>query len=201
MQPRNSDRHLSFNTEIQALLKSDNPDAYSILTYIKRCLKQFNLSQLYQPNEILNETYVRAIKSIESGKKIENCLAWIRGTAFNIIREFSREAQRSHLVEPNSRWLEVTLESVQCNVTESEIEEDFKAILMALKAMNPADCKILCLKYVEGMSWKKISKLLIEQGEEWQTEETLRQRASRAKKKLRQIFHSIKQPTSVSTQL
>lgn len=192
MQIKNADPYQSFNAEIQALLQSKNSDAYSILTYIQRCLKQFNLSQLYQPNDILHETYLRGINCINSGKKIENCLAWIRGTAFNIIREFNREAQKSHLVEPNSIWQEVALESAQGYVMESELDEDLKAILMALEVMNPENFKILRLKYVEDMSWKEISRLLVAEGEELQTEETLRKRASRTKKKLRQIFHSFK---------
>ena len=201
MQLENSDHHQSFNAEIKALLQSDNPDAYSLLTYIQRCLKQFNLSQRYHPNDILNETYVRGINCLKSGKAIKNCLAWIKVTAYNIIREHSRDAQKSHLVEPNSAWLETALQSAQGNVvTEIEIEEDLEDILRALEAMNPADFKILRLKYAEEKSWKEISEFLVGEGEEFQTEEALRQRASRTKKKLRQIFHSFKQPTSVISQ-
>ncbi|MFB2838457.1 sigma-70 family RNA polymerase sigma factor [Floridanema evergladense] len=196
MQLKNSDRHQSFKAEIQALLKSDNPDAYSILTYIQRCLNQFNLSQRYHPNDIFHDAYLRAIDGLQAGKKIENCLAWIRGTALNIIREYHRDAQKSHLVEPNSAWLETALQSAQGNfITEIEIQEDLENVLRALEAMNPEDFKIIRLKYVEGMSWKQISKLLFEQGEELQTEETLRQRASRAKKKLRGNFHFFKECT------
>lgn len=201
MQLENSDRHQSFDAEIKALLQSDNPDAYSILTYIQRCLKQFNLSQRYHPNDIFHDAYVPAIESLLAGKKIENCLAWIRATALNIIREHNRDAQKSHLVEPNSVWLETALQSAQGNlVTEIEIEEDLEDVLRALEEMNPDDFKILRLKYAEEKSWKEISKLLVEQGEELQTEEALRQRASRTKKKLRQIFHSFKQPTSAISQ-
>jgi RNA polymerase sigma factor (sigma-70 family) len=204
MQLENSERHQSFDAEIKALLKPDNPDAYSLLTHIQRCLKQFNLSQRYHPNDILHDTYLRAIEGLEAGKKIENCLAWIRATAYNIIREYSRDAQKSHLVEPNSAWLETALQSAQGNsVTEIEIKEDLEDVLRALEtieAMNPADFKILRLKYAEKMSWKEISEFLVGEGEVLQTEEALRQRASRAKKKLRQVFHSFRQPTSVFSQ-
>lgn len=204
MQLENSDRHQSFDAEIKALLQSDNSDAYSLLTYIQRCLKQYNLSQRYQPNDVLNETYIRGIYYLNSGKIIENCLAWIRVTALNIVREYSRDAQKSHLVEPNSAWLETALQSAQGNsVTEIEIKEDLEDVLRALETievMNPADFKILRLKYAEEMSWKEISEFLVGEGEELQTEEALRQRASRAKKKLRQVFHSFRQPTSVFSQ-
>lgn len=178
----------AFDQEFNTLLNSGSPSANSMLAFIKRSLAQFNLSNSYSITWVLNEAYMRGVKLITAGERIEKPLAWVRVTAYNIIREQSREIQRCLPLE------ESILES-QLNVHLTHIEEDdeefFKRIKLAFQKLEPAEREILLLKTVKNLSWREIKLHLESQGKKIQSESTLRKRKERALKHLRDIFNSL----------
>ncbi|MDZ8262744.1 sigma-70 family RNA polymerase sigma factor [Nostoc sp. ChiQUE01b] len=122
------------------------------------------------------------------GEQIEKPLAWIRATAYNIIREQSRELRRF------SQFDESMIEShVNCSPTVSEeIEEElFKRVKLAFEKLEPEEKEILILKEVKDFSWNEIKLRLVLQGKEVTNEATLRKRKERALKRLRSIYHSL----------
>ena len=90
---KNCDRH-AFDREFHLMLTSGSSEGCSMLAFIGRTLTQFRLNNSYNPSYILNDAYMRGIKFIESGGRIDNPLAWTRSTAYNIIRELSRELKK-----------------------------------------------------------------------------------------------------------
>jgi RNA polymerase sigma factor (sigma-70 family) len=180
--------------EMRALLYFRNPDTYSVITSVQRSLRQFHLEGYYEVSDILHEAYCRGIKSIQAGKTVERWLAWIRSTAFNIIRESSKKEQKSQSIDSNSPYLESILHMTQESLIEDrEIDDNLKALQQSLKMINKGDAKLLKLQHLEGLSWREIAQRLVAEGGEAQSEQALRQRGCRAKKQLRQIFHTLKQ--------
>jgi DNA-directed RNA polymerase specialized sigma24 family protein len=159
-----------------------------MLAFIKRSLAQFNLSNSYTPTWVINEAYMRGIKLLATGEQIEKPLAWIRATAYNIIREQSRELRRF------SQFDESMIEShVNCSLTVfEEIEEElFERISLAFEKLEPNEKEILILKMIKDLSWKEIKLRLFLQGKAVENEATLRKRKERALKRLRSIYHSL----------
>ncbi|MEA5567500.1 sigma-70 family RNA polymerase sigma factor [Anabaena sp. UHCC 0399] len=178
----------AFDQEFNTLLNSGSPSANSMLAFIKRSLAQFHLSNSYSITWVLNEAYMRGVKLITAGERIEKPLAWVRRTAYNIIREQSRELKRCLPLE------ESLIES-QSDLHFPSIEEDdnefFQRIKLAFEKLEPQEREILLLKTIKNLSWKEIKSHLESQGKVIQTESTLRKRKERALKHLRDIFNSL----------
>ncbi len=111
----------AFDQEFETLLNSGSPYATSMFAFIKRSLAQFHLSNSYSITWVLNEAYMRGVKLIAAGERIEKPLAWVRVTAYNIIREQSRDLKKSLPLE------ESILESHLTNSIEELDEEFFKS--------------------------------------------------------------------------
>ena len=83
-----------FNTEICCLLQEQSPHGRSLFLFIERSLRGFHLEGTHTGIEVFNEAYIRGVTFTLKGNTIRNPKAWIRKTAFNVIRELSREAQQ-----------------------------------------------------------------------------------------------------------
>ncbi|WP_373530228.1 sigma-70 family RNA polymerase sigma factor [Nostoc sp.] len=147
----------AFDTEFQVLLDSGSSSAHSMLAFIKRSLAQFNLTNSYSPTWVLNETYMRAIKLMAKGEHIDKPIAWVRATAYNIIREQSRE--RNRFLQLEESMIEF---HVNCSLAVSEeIEEElFQRVNLAFKKLEPEEKEILRLKMIKDLSWKEIKSYL-----------------------------------------
>ena len=170
-----------FNTEICCLLQKQSPDGRSLFLFIKRSLRGFHLEGTHTEIEVFNEAYMRGVALTLKGNTIRNPKAWIRKTAFNVIRELSREAQRCQ--PRDSDYIESSL------VAEEIIELDIEAVLSALQELELSDRLLIELKTVQNLSWKEVGQTLVESGEKPQTEAALRKRGQRAMQRLRQIYH------------
>ncbi len=178
----------AFDTEFKVLLDSGSSSAHSMLAFIKRSLAQFNLTNSYSPTWVLNEAYMRGIKLMAKGEQIEKPLAWIRATAYNIIREQSRE--RNRFLQLEESMIEIHV-NASLAVSEEIEEELLKRVNLAFEKLELEEKEILILKEVKDLSWKEIQLHLILQGKEVQNEATLRKRKERALKHLRSIYHSL----------
>lgn len=186
-----------FNVEIESLLKQQNPRARSLNYFIKRQLWQFNLDGIYTEVDILNEAYIRGVSLIvKSGTGINNPLAWLRTTTWNIVRELSRSHQRyqavayDELLESHKSRLEIgSMQSEDSLISDEVVERNIQAVFSALHELKPRERIIVELKAMQGLSWKEVGQHLIELGEEEQTETALRKRGQRAMEQLRKLYH------------
>jgi RNA polymerase sigma factor (sigma-70 family) len=190
-----------FDSAIQLLLKSENLNsteynALSVFPFIKGKLKQFHLDN-FNVYDIINEVYIRGVKLIESGQPIRKPFAWIRGTAFNVIREISRNQTKWKLVDYSSVEYAVASEEAKNSlVSEDAINEYLKSLQMSVQELEPKDRQILELWKVKGLSWKEVAKNLDLNGEEVPSLPTLRKRGERALERLRQKYYSMNQSNS-----
>lgn len=188
--PKSSEIIEKFNQSIEILFKPNNSHARSLLAFVRRTLWQFHLNKSYSEMEILIEAYLRGIHYLQkpSGKTISNPGAWVRVTAYNIIREYSRKrkVQRSRIVHTQSDFS--LLDSTEV-ADETVTALNIAAVFEAFKKLRHNDRKIIELRYLENRSWKDIRekleepKILIS---------TLRKRGQRALKRLRQEYHKIR---------
>lgn len=177
---------------IDEIVGKNNPYAYSVLITIERSLQQFHLSSRVEAYEILNEAYLRGIEFIGSGGIIKNPHAWLKGTSLNIVREKCRQLRAQPTDPQIIEFLkEVKEESLVSQLAlESDLETLWKAIEILAKE-DPQGIILLYLRTIEGLSWQEIRFRLLQKNKNVPKEVTLRQRLSRAKKRLRRIFHEV----------
>ncbi|MCG8368690.1 MAG: hypothetical protein MJA27_35820 [Pseudanabaenales cyanobacterium] len=190
---------LKFPTEdvldkaIKEILNPENPDPYSTIPYITRTLRQFHLSSRLEASDILFEAYMRGKMRVRTGTIIRDARAWLRATSFNVVREKYRKLKLQPPTDPDlldfmskateKSWISQTL-------INSRIDTLWEA-LDIMKQIQPENAELLHLKYIDGLSWREVRDLLAAKGNALVNEETLRKRASRAIKQLRQIFHEV----------
>lgn len=187
-----SESRCRFDAAIKSLLHPDSPDTYSLFAYIRRTLSQFRLSQAYEVKDVIIDVYTRGVKKLKSGGEIQIPLAWIRRTAYNVIRELRREADKTG-------YLDQDCEPVQAKIdllSDVEFATDLKAIKIAFGKLKPQEQNILQLRVIEKLSWQEVGKCLVVVGEPIQNEVSLRQRGHRALKKLRCLYDQLKDNVS-----
>lgn len=150
--------------------------------FIKRTLKQFHLNNTCV-GDVISEVYLRGVKLIDSGKEIRNPGAWIRVTAYNVIREMHRQKQQEH---PNSELVELKV-SPQETEHNQEKEQNFLKLKHLLQSLKEKDRQILELRFFQDKSWQEVTDYLNSRGESL-TNATVRQRGSRALKRLKKVY-------------
>lgn len=178
-----------FDQALSDVLSKDNPHAYPILSAIQRTLNQYHLNTQYEAYEILHEAYLRGKKKLQAGEVIHNPYAWLKATAFNVIYERKRK-HRTSATDP--QVMEAALPDPRLNLMQQQIiVEELDLLYQALQLLHQEDPEATCLLYlrtVRDWSWSQISQWLIAEGHAAATEAALRQRASRARRRLRDIF-------------
>ncbi len=195
-----------FDQALSDILGKDNPHAYPILMAIQRTLRQYHLADQYEVYEILHEAYLRGKKKLQVGEVIRNPYAWLKATSFHIIYERKRK-QRSSSTDP--QVIEAVLPDLRLNLMQQQVlNEELDLLYESLALLHREDPEGTCLLYlrnVRALSWSQICQWLAAEGQPLANEATLRQRASRAKRRLRDIFwqriHPGAAPPSAQPQL
>ncbi|NEQ33178.1 MAG: sigma-70 family RNA polymerase sigma factor [Leptolyngbya sp. SIO4C5] len=182
----------SLDIAVAEILEPGNPYAYSTLTTIERYLRQFHLNRFTEPAEILALAYLRGRKALRQGKQISNPHAWLKGTALNIIREHHRQAQR--VLTMDADCLDLVAQTLEEDVFESsDLSIQLRALWQALETLaqsDPAAAELLRLRFIEQLSWEEIRSYFWIQANDLPSNVALRQRVCRAKKRLRQLYHT-----------
>lgn len=179
----------AFDAAVTEVLRKDNPHAYSTITFIQRCLMQYNLATRLEACDILNEAYIRGKEFISSGKTIRNPHSWLKSTSLNIIREMSRKQKKE---QPISTELADSSPVTDSLITPEDINHRWEELLSTFQRfshIDPDGARLLNLK-AQGLSWKEIHERITQEDGEVKSESALRQQACRAKKHLRKIYHS-----------
>lgn len=167
-----------------------------ILRKINQQLKQYRLQDRVTPYEVFNEAYNRAVEKSNKCEEIENVPAWFRKTCFYIISEWNRDFKRRDGYLPHNssdddrnsdQIQELHPEPLNCSNP-----LDIIARMDIFKSLSPLDQKILLL-YATGLSWDEVAERMIESGDftsdRQQVAQTIAQRASRARRKMRDQYY------------
>lgn len=152
----------------------------NIRKFISARLYQFNLTGRYDVDDILNEAYLRWLQKSVISETMAEREAWFRTTAFNIIRELSREIGKVSLCEP------YTLENMHAMEADSADSIANEHLRLALSSLPRRERTLLEMRFFRGMSWKEIADYQTACGQAV-TESTLRKQGERAVKALRKI--------------
>lgn len=177
-----------FDQALSEILSKDNVHAYTLLSTIQRTLQQYHLDAQFEAHEILHEAYLRGKKKLQTGEVIRNPYAWLKATAFHVIYERKRQ-HRASATDP--QVIEAMLPDYRLNLMQQQmLLEELDLLYQALHLLHQEDPTGTCLLYlrtVRGWSWSQISQWLAAQGQPLSSEAALRQRASRAKRRLHNI--------------
>jgi RNA polymerase sigma factor (sigma-70 family) len=180
-----------FELEFLELQDPRNSSGRLIYVFVRRSLASFKLLGLYNEACILNEAYMRGIRLIEQAQPIHNPAAWLRKTAYNIIREYARDRDRVFRLED---YQMEQLTSPHNPDRLEEMQSNVAMLQMAFQVLDPKDQQLLNLKIVKELSWRDIREVLCSQGEKDCSEAVLRKRKERALIRLRKKFHSLNPP-------
>lgn len=166
---------------VAEVLNGETDELHQILPFIAWKLHQFHLEHQYDPRDIFLDAYNRAVKAIEKGEEIRSVPAWLKSTAFNIIREYSRKAGKLRTEPLQDQKLPNAPD--YCD-TDELLEIRLAWLLTALAKLKTADQEILHLR-MQGLSYEEIAQ------QRGGTVAALRQKVSRLLKQLRQSASEI----------
>lgn len=182
-----------FNRDVQFLLKPNNPHARSLLAFIKRTIHQFGLQVYITEIDIFVEAYLRGVRYTQQNQEhIRQPKAWMRRTAYNIIRECKRDRLRYSAAAFDELMDQGPAEAegpVPGAVDEETIGNAVNAVLQALEALSPGDRDLIQWKVVEGLTWPQVQTRLVAAGGDRVSQATLRKRGQRALERLRRAYH------------
>lgn len=167
------------------ILELNSPYAYSTLTAVERFLHQFQLQSQFEAYEILARAYLVGKRQVRQGMVITNPHAWLKRTAFSIIRQEHQGRVQGALSEP----LALSCRGEATPDVEQHLTTLWQA-LITLAQEEPSTIRLLAWRMLDGLSWQAIQHRLTNLGERAPSDLVLRQRAMRAKKYLRRVFHA-----------
>ncbi|MBD2031171.1 sigma-70 family RNA polymerase sigma factor, partial [Phormidium sp. FACHB-322] len=128
--------------------------------------------------------------------------AWMRRTAYNIIRECKRDRQRYSAVAFNELMEQAPLrETSSAEVDDRVIAQSIASVLQAFDALSPGELNLIQWKVLEGLSWGEVQSRLIAEGEEQVSLATLHTWGQRALEKLQQAYFAISNQLFGSSEL
>lgn len=147
-------------------------------------LRAFNLIGRYDPHDVINECLVRLDQAEKNGKFIPNLAAWLRLTTLNVIREFNRDTKKSDSYDPSVLG---ELISEPCTESNSEDDEQYRAVRQALDTLSEDKRELLELRFFHNLSWEEVAAHYTTRGKSVKVA-TLRKRGQRALEELREAF-------------
>lgn len=182
-----------FNRDVQFLLKPNNPHARSLLAFIKRTIHQFGLQAHITEIDIFAEAYLRGVNYTQQNQEhIRQPKAWIRRTAYNIIRECKRDRLRYSAVAFDELMEQPSEEASGTSlgaIDDGAIANSINAVQQALNSLSPGDRNLIQWKVVEGLTWQQVQARCVTEGEDRVSQSTLRKRGQRALERLRRAYH------------
>lgn len=161
------------------------------LNFIRKKLKDHNVDA--ELHEVINECYLRGLLKLQKGEVIINPLAWIRSTAYNVIREMSRSNTKA---VADSSQVDAHLEKTPSSTAKLQLEQQeelslaqqsFNKVRELLSRLKEEEQLLVELKWLKGLSWEAVAREVSSGGKSVKTE-TVKKRGQRAVAKIRKQF-------------
>lgn len=162
---------------VSEVLNDSHDQLHQILPFIEWKLRSFGLQHKYEARDIFLEAYERAVKVLEREETIQRLPAWLKSTAFNIIREYARKAGKFKMTAMDHQQF---ANLPELEMTDEMLETKVAWLLSELAQLKAEDRAILELR-MQGWSYEEIVR------QRGGTATALRQRVSRLLRQLRQI--------------
>ncbi|MEO6006098.1 MAG: RNA polymerase sigma factor [Opitutus sp.] len=142
---------------------------------VRNFLRHLSRGDAALADDLAQETFVRAYRSIRRYQGNSSFVSWLLGIAHNLWRN-ARRQQRNHVSLDGS---EIDTTNNAAGQRGSELREDLKS---ALKTLSSDEQLALHLSYQQGLSHREIAELL-----DWPLG-TVKTHLSRSKEKLRHLL-------------
>jgi DNA-directed RNA polymerase specialized sigma24 family protein len=192
MPPQFSPETQQFDRDVQSLLRAHDPQARSLLACIYRTIRQFGLQTYMTEIDIFVEAYLRGVRYIRlQHRPIDQPKAWMRRTAYNIIRECKRDRLRySNAALDDLMEQGVIPLPADPDLDETPINHSQQLVMLAFQSLSRTDQDLITWKIVDDLSWEQIRARLAAQGVAVSMV-ALRKRGQRALERLRQTYHAL----------
>ncbi len=152
--------------ELVRLYVGGNSQAFDVLidkyksklfSYIYHIVKEYELA-----NDIFQETFIKAITTISSGRYTANgkFAAWITRIAHNLIIDYYRQEKVENLQSCDCEEYdllnkkELCEETIEDGIIRNQIHSDIRKLI---KALPKSQQDVLLLRYYKNMSFKEIA--------------------------------------------
>ena len=173
-----------FLDEISDILAPSNVRGKAFLNYLQRTGKQLNIRNL-NPHELVSEAVMRGLAYIDdTSKGIDNTQAWLRKVCSHIMYDMVKGEKRNRLLKAKNK----DISEVADPFTEVEADEQKMLLEKVFPLLSKEDREILDLRFYRGFSYKEIQQHYLELTGSSIKIPALRQRESRAVRRLRKKF-------------
>lgn len=173
-----------FLQEVSQILDPTSSEGDSLFNYIRRTKKQLVLNDL-EVREVISEAATRGLDHIRKKQEaIRNSQAWLRKVCSHIMYDMVKDEIRTRQLKVKNTG---TFE-IPDSFSKIESEETRQALEAAFAKLSEEDKQILQLRFYKGMQYKEIQKYYFRKTGIEVKIPTLRQRESRALKRLRERF-------------
>lgn len=173
-----------FLETVSEILDPKSTEGDVLLSYLERTSRQLNIRD-FDVCEVISEAATRGLVMIEKKQeRIQNPLAWLRKVCSNILYDMVKdEIKNRKLKVKNSSDFEIPN-----SFSKIESEEAHEALEKAFLQLSENEQEILNLRFYEGRKYREIQEYYVGKTGMKVKEATLRQRESRALKRLRVKF-------------
>lgn len=184
----------SFLSQVSEILSPHNSQGDSLLGYVRRTGQQLALSDV-DVREVISEATTRGLRHIQNRQEaIHNPQAWLRKVCAYILYDLVKDEKRTRELKlKNTSSLDI---GTPDSFSKIESEETRKALQVAFTQLSKEDQKILNLRFYEGMDYRDIQRYYFGKTGIEVKIPTLRQRESRALKRLRAKFQKTYMPSA-----
>ena len=109
--------------------------------------------------DVMQETFLRLWKQLESGDEVQNPRAWLLRVARNLAEDYAKSAFRRNGTQP-PEMLNGVRSSQPMPIEKLERDETFALLRSLLEELAPADREILTLRYALDYDANQIAEML-----------------------------------------
>lgn len=183
-----------FQLKVSEMLRPNDFDGTALLRFLRHWMFRSRIKNV-DALDILQEAVKRGLVYIQGNQQpITNPSAWLRGTCLNILRDKLKERDRNENLVARLDALcgvsqgEIPPNSERSPLAEAEFLEQLETLQKSIDALTTDDRLIICMHFFEEKTYAQIQAYFKRRDDQLIAEATLRQRESRALKRLRKIF-------------
>jgi DNA-directed RNA polymerase specialized sigma24 family protein len=153
----------------------------SLQSTIKYHIREYNLRMKASPEDIFQETLLRAIEAENRGIEISDMRSFLKGIIKKVSQELNRKHNRFKLLDDGSMVLDTYISSEETTATLEEIE----LVNKIFHAIKKEEFDLLFLKEAEGYSWPEVTEKM---GGNLKVD-AAKQRAHRTRQRVKKLFN------------
>lgn len=183
-----------FELAVSKMLLPHDSGGTALLRFLRHWALRWQIHD-FDAMDTLQEAMKRGLVYIRKSKQpIHNPSAWLRGTGLNVLRDKVKEFDKNKCLVASFKALyevsqcELPFNSGSNPLAELVLEEQLETLQKSIDALSADDNLLIRMHLFEEKTYAQIQKYFVDRDGQVIAEATLRQRESRALKRLGKIF-------------